>query len=48
MDVCVFFSPGGAAFDHPGGQISHRPPVGQADSSAEEAGPSLPQTAEEL
>lgn len=46
-DVCVFSS-GGTAVDHPGGQISHRPAVGQADSPAEETGPALPQAAEEL
>lgn len=43
-----FFSPGGAAVNHPGGQISFGPAVGQADPPAEETGPTLPQAAEEL
>lgn len=43
-----FLSPGGAALDHPGGEVSLGPAVGQADPSAEETGPTLPQAAEEL
>lgn len=42
------FSPRGAVFNHPGGEISYRPSVGQVDPPAEETGPTLPQTAEEL
>lgn len=43
-----FFSPGGAALDHPGGEVSHGAAVGQADPPAEETGPAVPQAAEEL
>lgn len=42
------FSPRGAAFHHPGGEVSHWTAVNQADSSAEEAGQTVPQAAEEL